>query len=273
MKPRQLIFELYGDYLRHRGGEVRLRGLVAILGCFGIPDTTVRVVVARMRKEGWLAGRREGRETVYSLTEEGRGLLAERRDRIYGRAPTPWDGRWHLVAYSVPETERALRDQLRKKLARHGFGALSPALWLSPHDRTKPVRAAFADQPRVRLDVFRSDTAGPEEDRSIAARAWDLAALDRAYQALLAAHAPALAPLRAEGATGHAEDAGGRAALTGRVTLIHDFRPIVFADPDLPPELLPDDWHGARARAMFLESLDLSREPAHAFADRLIAEA
>ncbi|MGW2837693.1 PaaX family transcriptional regulator [Streptomyces sp. NPDC001493] len=266
MKPRQLVFELYGDYLRHRGGEVRLRGLVAVMGCFGIPDTTVRVVVARMRKEGWLAGRREGRETVYSLTEEGRRLLAERRDRIYGRAPTPWDGRWHLVAYSVPETERALRDQLRKKLARHGFGALSPALWLSPHDRTEPVRAAFAGQPSVRLDVFRSDTASPEEDRSIAARAWDLAALDHDYEALLAAHAPALTPLRAE-------DTTGEAALTGRVTLIHDFRPIVFADPDLPPELLPDDWHGARARAMFLESLDLSREPAHAFADRLIAGA
>lgn len=266
MKPRQLIFELYGDYLRHRGGEVRLRGLVAVLACFGIPDTTVRVVVARMRKEGWLAGRREGRETVYALTEEGRRLLDERRERIYGRAPTPWDGRWHLVTYSVPETERLLRDHLRKKLVRHGFGALSPALWLSPHDRTGPVLEAFADQPAVRLDVFRSDAAGPEADRSIAARAWDLAALDRDYEALLAAHAPALTALRAGATT-------GQAALTERVTLIHDYRPIVFADPDLPPELLPADWHGAAAREMFLASLALSREPAHAFADRLVADA
>ena len=72
---------------------------------------------------------------------------------------------------------------------------------------------------------------------------------------------------------GRAGGTAGRAALTERVTLIHDFRPIVFADPDLPPELLPADWHGAEARAMFLESLALSREPAHAFADGLIANA
>ncbi|MFJ2091448.1 PaaX family transcriptional regulator C-terminal domain-containing protein [Streptomyces sp. NPDC087901] len=266
MKPRQLIFELFGDYLRHRGGEVRLRALVAVLACFGIPDTTVRVVVARMRKEGWLAARREGRETVYSLTDAGWELLDERRDRIYGRAPSPWGGRWHLIAYSVPETDRLLRDHLRKKLVRHGFGPLSPGLWLSPHERTEPVRSAFSDQPAVRLDVFHSDAGGRAADRSIAARAWDLAALDRDYEALLAAHARALDALRAG-------DTVGQAALTGRVSLIHDFRPIVFADPDLPLELLPAGWHGAAARAMFLESLDLSREPAHAFADDLIAHA
>ncbi|WP_037914626.1 PaaX family transcriptional regulator [Actinacidiphila yeochonensis] len=266
MKPRQLVFELFGDYLRHRTGEVRLRGLVAVMACFGIPDTTVRVVVARMRKEGLLAARREGRETVYSLTDAGRELLEERGERIFGRAPAPWDGRWHLVTYSVPETERLLREHLRRKLARHGFGALSPALWVNPHDRTEPVLAAFADQPAVRLDVFRSDAAGPEADRSIAARAWDLAALDRAYASLLAAHTPALAALRGGGTA-------GRTALTERVTLIHDFRPIVFTDPDLPPELLPADWHGGAARAMFLESLAHSREPAHAFADELVASA
>ncbi|MFJ8931523.1 PaaX family transcriptional regulator C-terminal domain-containing protein [Streptomyces sp. NPDC102364] len=264
MKPRQLIFELFGDYLRHRGGEVRLRALVAVMACFGIPDTTIRVVVARMRKEGWLAAHREGRQTVYSLTDAGWELLDERRDRIYGRAPTPWDGRWRLITYSVPETERLLRDRLRKKLTRHGFGPLSPALWLSPHDRVEPVRSAFADQPSVRLDVFHSDAGGPAADRSIAARAWDLAALDRDYEALLAAHSPALDALRKG-------DTEGQAALTERVSMIHDFRPIVFADPDLPLELLPDNWHGTAARAMFLEALDLSREPAHSFADDLIA--
>lgn len=57
-----LVFDLFGDYLRYRGGEVRLRGLVSLMGSFDVPGATVRVVVARLRKEGWLASRREGRE-------------------------------------------------------------------------------------------------------------------------------------------------------------------------------------------------------------------
>ncbi|WP_369075657.1 hypothetical protein [Streptomyces sp. 5-10] len=65
-----------------------------------------------------------------------------------------------MVVYSVPETERALREQLRKKLAWFGFGPLSSAAWLSPHNRTGEVRAAFADYPAVRLDTFRSRSGG-----------------------------------------------------------------------------------------------------------------
>lgn len=63
MKPRSLVFDLFGDYLRYRGGEVRLRGLVALMACFGVPAATLRVVATRMRKEGWLESLREGRET------------------------------------------------------------------------------------------------------------------------------------------------------------------------------------------------------------------
>jgi phenylacetic acid degradation operon negative regulatory protein len=84
-----LVFDLFGDYLRYRGGEVRLRGLVALMSCFDVPEATVRVVATRMRKEGWLESRREGRETVYALTGAAWELLDEGRDRIFRRARGP----------------------------------------------------------------------------------------------------------------------------------------------------------------------------------------
>ncbi len=129
MKPRSLVFDLFGDYLRYRGGEVRLRGLVGLMNCFDIPEPTVRVVVGRLRRDGWLASRRDGRETIYSLTETSWQLLDEGRGRIFSRATGPWSGDWHMVIYSVPEADRALRDQLRKKLAWLGFGPLSSSVW------------------------------------------------------------------------------------------------------------------------------------------------
>ncbi|WP_199435307.1 PaaX family transcriptional regulator [Qaidamihabitans albus] len=263
MKARSLVFDLFGDYLRYRGGEVRLRHLVALMGWFDVPEATVRVVVTRLRKEGWLSSRREGRETVYALTDAAWKLLDEGRDRIFNRARGPWDGQWHMVLYSVPESERGVREQLRKKLAWFGFGPLSASVWLSPHDRTDLVREAFAEEPAVRLDIFRSRSVGLEADRDIAARAWDLGQLDRDYAELLHEYRPRLSRYRAGGL-------GGSDALAERMRLVQDYRRFPFRDPDLPPELLPEGWHGRQAHEVFLEAHGLLRGAAEGSVDELI---
>jgi phenylacetic acid degradation operon negative regulatory protein len=260
------VFDLFGDHLRYRGGEVRLRALVALMGCFDVPEPTVRVVAARLRREGWLRSRRAGRETVYALTDASWRLLDEGRARIFDRAAGPWDGQWHVVVYSVPETERALREQLRKTLAWLGFGPLSSSVWLSPHDRIGRVRAEFAEHSAVRLDAFHARSEGAEADRDMAGRAWDLPAIDRDYAALLADHRPRLARYRAGGLP-------GRDALVERVRLVHEYRLLPFRDPDLPPELLPPGWSGRAAHEVFREAHGLLRAPADAFVDEVLAAA
>jgi phenylacetic acid degradation operon negative regulatory protein len=262
MKARSLVFDLFGDYLRYRGGEARLRHLVSLMSCFDVPEATVRVVVTRLRKEGWLSSRREGRETVYGLTDAAWALLDEGRERIFGRAQGPWDGQWHMVIYSVPEAERGLREQLRKKLAWYGFGPLSAGVWLSPHDRGRLVREALADEPAVQLDIFRSRSAGTDSDRDIAGRSWDLEGLNQAYAELLESYRPRLAAYRAG-------ELQGADALVERMKLVHDYRRFPFRDPDLPPELLPEGWSGRRAHEVFLEAHSLLRGPAEAWVDVL----
>lgn len=264
MKARALVFDLFGDYLRYRGGEVYLRALVALMGCFDVPEATVRVVVTRLRREGWLTSRRDGRETVYALSGAAWDMLDEGRERIFHRESGPWDGQWHTVIYSVPETERALREQLRKKLAWLGFGPLTSSVWLSPHDRLDQVRAAFVDEPAVRLDTFGSRSAGPTDDRDIAGRAWDLDELHRDYTDLLERYRPRIPAYRAG-------EPDGVEALVERMQLITDYRRFPFRDPDLPPELLPPSWSGRAAHEMFLEAHGLLREPAEACVDELIS--
>jgi phenylacetic acid degradation operon negative regulatory protein len=263
VKARSLVFDLFGDYLRYRDGVARLRALVGLMDCFGVPETTVRVVVTRLRKEGWLASSRDGRETVYTLTEAAWQLLDEGRSRIFARMTDPWDGQWHMVIYSVPETERALREQLRKKLAWFGFGPLSSSVWLSPHARTEQVKEAFADEPSVHLDVFRSRSEGGASDRGIAERAWDLAELNRDYADLMALYRRRLAVYRRG-------ELHGREALVERMRLVHDYRHFPFRDPDLPPELLPEGWVGREVHQAFLEAHSLLRAPAEEAVDEVI---
>jgi phenylacetic acid degradation operon negative regulatory protein len=262
VRARSLVFDLFGDYLRYRGGQVKLRGLVALLDCFGVPEPTVRVSAARLRNQGWLRAEKQGRETVYSLTDTAVRMLDEGRARIFQRTAGPWDGQWHMVIYQVPEAERALREQLRKRLAWLGFGPLSASVWVSPHDRSKQVKQEFADQPSVRLDTFRARSEGNGADRDIAARAWDLAALKRDDTELLDRYSSRLAGYRAG-------ELDGRAALVERMRLVYDYRHFPFRDPDLPPELLPEGWSGRKAHDVFLEAHGLLRAPAERIVDQL----
>jgi phenylacetic acid degradation operon negative regulatory protein len=264
VKARSLVFDLFGDHLRYRGGEVRLRALAALMACFDVPEPTVRVVAARLRREGWLDSRRDGRETVYVLTDTAWRLLDEGRSRIFDRATGPWDGQWHTVIYQVPETERALREGLRKQLSWLGFGPLAPSVWISPHDRTAEVRAHLAEHASVRLDVLRSRSEGPAADREMARRAWDLDGLDRDYAVLLEAYRPRLGAYR--------RGLSGREALVARMQLVHDYRRFPFRDPDLPPELLPEGWSGRAAHEVFLEAHGLLRAPAEAFVAGVLGE-
>jgi phenylacetic acid degradation operon negative regulatory protein len=263
VKARSLVFDLFGDYLRYRGGAVRLRALVALMACFDVPEPTVRVVAARLRKEGWLESRRDGRETTYALTDVAWQLLDEGRSRIFARATGPWDGRWHMVLYQVPETDRALREQLRKRLAWLGFGALAPSVWISPHERTTQVKPYLAEPSAVRLDLLSCVSEGPAADRDMAGRAWDLAALDRDYALLLEDYRPRMVTYRRG-------TLGGRDALVDRMQLVHDYRLFPFRDPDLPPELLPQGWSGRAAHDMFLEAHGLLRASAEGYVDSVL---
>ena len=91
MKPRSIVFDLFGDYVRYRGGAARMRTLSTLMRSFDIGESTVRVVLSRLRKEGWFDARREGRESVYALNTRSLRLLDEGRSRIFDRVRDEWD--------------------------------------------------------------------------------------------------------------------------------------------------------------------------------------
>ncbi|MFI0446352.1 PaaX family transcriptional regulator C-terminal domain-containing protein [Actinomadura sp. 6N118] len=262
MKPRSIVFDLFGDYVRYRGGSARLRTLSTLMGCFDVGESTVRVVLSRLRKEGWFDARRDGRESVYSLNPRSLRLLDEGRARIFDRVRNDWDRTWHMVIYSVPETDRAVRERIRKELAWLGYGPLAPSTYICPHDRVQQVLEKFADDPVVQLDTLRCQSRGLPVDRDMAARCWDLDQLNEDYRQLLRTYRVRLPSYRA----GHLSP---REALIERMRLTSDYRRFPFRDPDLPLELLPGGWVGRETHEMFLEAHDLLGPPAETFYDEV----
>ena len=89
MKPRAILWDLFGDHLRYIGdGRVPLRALTQLLDVFGVGESTSRVVLSRMRREGWFTTYRDGRQTSYALTARSIKMLDEGRARI-GTHPFP----------------------------------------------------------------------------------------------------------------------------------------------------------------------------------------
>ena len=62
------------------------------------------------------------------------GLLEEGERRIFERKSNGWNGYWSVVVYFIPEEKRKARDTLRQELIWMGYGPLSTATWISPHD-------------------------------------------------------------------------------------------------------------------------------------------
>jgi phenylacetic acid degradation operon negative regulatory protein len=243
-KPRAVILDLFGDYLRYAGGEVKLADITELLAVFEVEAATVRVNLSRLRKEGWFTTRRVGRETVYSLTPHMLEILDEGRERIFRRRDDAWEGRWTMAIYQVPESERAVREQLRKQLAWHGFGQLSPSTWLSPHDLISEVRQIAAENPLAKVDALWCGTGDPQEDRDLAARCWDLEQLGKDYEHFINTYAA----LNDEAANAGKD---GRTALIERMRIIGDYRRFPFRDPYLPRELQPEDWPSTQAHNLF----------------------
>ncbi len=262
LRPKQLVFTLYGDYIRSAGGSIWVRSLIKLLGCLGMSDQSVRSTLLRMSRGGWLQMQRVGTRSFYSLTNGGWRLLDEGAARIFDR-PQPahaWDGRWRLVAYSIPEEQRAKREQLRLELGYLGFGPLTSALWISPNDLCDQVKN-LAESIGVKqyLEVYTACREGLTDQSALLARCWDLPHINAQYAEFISKYQP-LYESQANNSAPEASECFVR-----RLMLVREYQRFPYIDPYLPRELLPKDWHGGEAAKLFRDYHALLADNANAF--------
>lgn len=269
---QDMVFTLYGDYIRHRGGEAWTGSLIELLGLFGLSGQAVRSTLSRMSRKGWLKSRKAGRHSFYSMTPKCLELLEEGARRIFQPRCDPWDGRWHLLTYSIPESKRHLRRGLRRQLLWLGFGALNHATWISPRDlRAEVEQVVDVLHIRAYVELFTAEHQGFSSDEEIVARCWNLEQLNDYYATLIARYDP---PFQERQARLMADDSlEPQECFVQRFMLIHEYRSSPYVDPNLPLELLPDDWLGERATRLFQQYHDLLVEEAEAFVDSVFAKA
>jgi phenylacetic acid degradation operon negative regulatory protein len=267
-----MVFTLYGDYIRHRGGKAWTGSLIELLGLLGLSGQAVRSTLSRMSRRGWLESHRVSRYSFYCLTPKCLRLLEEGAQRIFQPRHDPWDGRWHLVSYSIPESKRHLRRRLRTRLLWLGFGALNQATWISPRDlRAEVEQVVNALHVRPYVEFFTVEHGGFSSEEEIVARCWDLKRLSDYYAAFIARYDPLFQEYQTRLMAGDSLEP--QECFVQRFMLIHEYRSSPYVDPNLPRELLPDDWLGERATQLFQQYHNLLVEKAEAFVDSVLAKA
>lgn len=132
--PQQLLFSFLGSLVLDRGHPpISSRVFLHLLEDLGVAEAAGRATLARMTRKGLLARTREGRTARFSLTPWAEDLLREATPRVTSHAPfTHPGGEWTLLSYSMPESRRDLRHQIRARLIWAGFGGLRDGLWIAP---------------------------------------------------------------------------------------------------------------------------------------------
>jgi phenylacetic acid degradation operon negative regulatory protein len=229
--------------------------LVRLMAPFGLSEQAVRQAISRMTRQGWLAPQKLGNRAFYAVTTRGRRRIEELSPRIYG-PHIEWDGKWRMLTYSVREANRERRDRLRKDLTVLGWAPLSASTWISPGDALAGAReAAESNGVLGDIDLFVGTNEGLRSDRELLERCWNLPAIAEAYRGFVTNYAPRLTWERARVHDGLSDEE----AFVERLWLVHDYRKFAYLDPGLPSVLLPKDWPGTSAAALFREYYETIR--------------
>jgi phenylacetic acid degradation operon negative regulatory protein len=259
--PRALIVTVYGLYARQTAGWMSVASLVELLARCGVDEPSGRSAIFRLKRRGLLLAARRGGVAGYELSAEARVILDEGDRRIFERRRAAVGDGWLLAVFSVPESHRQHRHQLRSQLTRLGFGTLAAGVWIAPAHVLEEARAVLT---RHGLDhyaeLFSAGHVAFSDPAGLAARCWDLDRLDEQYRAFLDGQAPVLAGYRSR----RAPIDPGR-AFADYVGALTQWRRLPFLDPGLPEAVLPGGWNGIRAADTFFELRDRLAGPAAEF--------
>jgi phenylacetic acid degradation operon negative regulatory protein len=241
-----LLRTVIGLFLRPLGGWISAADLVALAGDLGIPTAQARTGITRLKQKGLLLADRDD-AIGYRLNPAAVPMLERGDRRIFAMREMQDQDPWCLISFSIPESARSVRHQLRRRLQWIGAGTVSPALWMCPGHLQGEVELLLDELDARRwVTLFQAgapQTAVPLVDA--AATWWDLEALRTEHLAFQ-----------------RSLDALPEEPFAAYVQLIDSWRVLPYVDPGLPPSMLPADWPGRRSFDEFARLSSALADPA-----------
>lgn len=192
-------------------------------------------------KKGAIVEKETGKNK-YELTEVGYTELS--LDFPYFRFfYQPWDGKWRVLSYEIPEAKRELRDRLRRHVAGWGLGPWHRSFWLTPHPITSYLEELVSGKEEQQyIQAFESTHVFGDKSVLIE-KVWGKVQLHAAYKGLFKVWHDLLSK--------------DMDKLDKFTLIVKSYVAVLRNDPGLPEELLGKDWIGFEALELFGEIRDI----------------
>lgn len=230
-------------YLRDVGGWMATTSLVQLMQALQIPPTLTRTALTRLRKKGVVVPAERSGVAGYEVDSRAARMLERGDRRIHNPRSMNEQDMWCLISFSLPESERERRHQLRRQLHWIGCGMVSPGLWIAPDYLRQEVQEILDSLGlcgrAVLFTTTRPQVAGNLHDA--VATWWDLDAISALYRDFSKFHEQ----------VSTAEVAADPQTFAAYVNMIDRWRKIPYLDPGLPADCLPSDWPGEQGVSIF----------------------
>jgi len=185
-------------------------------------DRIIRNAIYKARNKNWI-------KKDWKLTLEGKKRLENILPSFLPQKH--WDKKWYLVIFDIPEKIKRKRDILRENLKLLGFGQLQASVWISPINYLKNIEQLIKDYDIESYVILsETDKLGKENSQLLANRIWQLEKINNKYAEFISNWK--------------------KANKSEFFWLNLKYYSILKEDPQLPKELLPEDWHGEKAHQL-----------------------
>ncbi|MET9970234.1 PaaX family transcriptional regulator C-terminal domain-containing protein, partial [Streptomyces sp. NPDC006356] len=250
----------FGNHVLDEGDLCVYSGsIIDVLGRVGVGEQAVRSTLTRMVNRGLLRRQREGRKMFFGLTPQAIRVLEDGRVRIWqqGAVNDDWDGSWTLLGFSLPDSWKRQRHDLRSRLTWSGFGALYSGLWIAPGK--VDVAAVVAELGLAdHVKIFHAQADDATDIAQMIHGAWDLESIAARYVTFDKRWTAQL-------------DAGaGDDPIGTRLRLVSEWLWTIRTDPRLPARHLPPEWPARPAQETFRRVAEHTERPARLTARDLL---
>ncbi len=249
LRSRSLLVTLFGDYVSVFSQSVHLTTIVGLLGSFGLKESLIRTTINRLLKSGWISYVKSGRNSLYSITDEGRHRFELFSKRIYRPRATEFESDWTILL--IDDLSSVLLQKLRRQLLWLGFSPASPRSFVHPGTNANEARELINDLGLQEKVIVGSLLLNDDLSRELILRQTrkklPLGAVSNSYRSFIKIYEDIWR------AGPELDELDPAHSFRLRLLLIHDYRRILLRDPDLPRQYLPPNWNGVEAQKLLTD--------------------
>lgn len=251
MRSPSLLMTMFGDSIFPHGGIIWLGSLIKLAEPLGINQRLIRTSVYRLVEDGWLKAEKVGRRSYYTLNIHAVNEVKIAEKRIYGKRTHVWDSQWRLIFILMGKTNQQERKKLKQTLLWQGFGQIAPMIYSHPTipmDQLADILHAInLDKKVVAMLAKNMDPNIGLGNIEMTEQCYKLGVIKKGYLQFIDSYKAIHTYLT------EINTLENKLCFLLRTLLIHDYRRITLHDPQLPEELLINNWPGDIAHRLCAE--------------------